>query len=143
MLPIMPLIPYFKTVNLMPYNLYEKSQLTIIALALPFTLANCTSNDPESQFSQVVTAKIIQPTCGGTVMQVIDGEVKGEDWKSFFTSSNQTAPYENSVLVGNVPVDRQIPGDVLQFSYTPGLTFGQFCEIGGLPKSTISVIKIK
>jgi hypothetical protein len=99
----------------------------------------------EKEVSEIVTARILKPTCGGTVMQIINATFKGEDWNFFVNldgaldSSNPPTTYENAVLVGNVPLNRQISGDTLKFSYTQGLSGGNYCDIGGLPKVVVSV----
>ncbi|WP_342088072.1 hypothetical protein [Dyadobacter sp. OTU695] len=120
--------------------------LNFILMVIPFVFeTGCTENE----VSEIVTARILKPTCGGTVMQIINGSLKGEEWKFFanlegpFDSSSPAATYENAVLVGNVPLDRRVIGDTLQFSYIQGLTDGNYCEIGGLPKLTISVETLK
>ena len=93
----------------------------------------------QNEVSEIVTARILKPTCGGTVMQIVNSSFKGENWKFFsnledpFDTSNPAATYENGVLVGNVPLDCRIIGDTIQFPYIQGLTSRNYCDIGGLP----------
>ena len=120
--------------------------LIFILMVIPFFFETGCS---ENEVSEMLTARILKPTCGGTVMQIVNGSLKGEDWKFFsnlegpFDMSNPAATFENAILVGNVPLDRRIMGDTLQFSYSQGLTAGNYCDIGGLPKLTISVETLK
>ena len=120
--------------------------LSFIFMAILFLFGTGCS---ENEVSEIVTARILKPTCGGTVMQIVNGSFKGEDWKFFsnlegpLDTSNPAATYENVVLVGNVPLDRSIIGDTIQFSYIQGLTYGNYCDIGGLPSLTISVETLK
>ncbi|WP_221392513.1 hypothetical protein [Dyadobacter sp. NIV53] len=98
---------------------------------------------------EVVTARILRPTCGGIAMQLIGASFDGDSWKYYantkgpFDSTNTIITYEHCVLVGNVPLDKQVIGDTLMFTYVKGLTPGNYCDLGGLPKYTISVKRIR
>lgn len=123
-------------------NLY----IIFFAFMSGFSGFGCDNDEPEGE---TIAARILNPSCGGTAMQLIEAPFNGESWKYYanlkgpFDPSNPPAIYENCILVGNVPLDRRVVGDTLYFTYTKGLTPGNYCDIGGLPKQSISVQTIK
>lgn len=94
---------------------------------------------------EVVAARILRPTCAGTSMQLIDASFGGETWRCYvykdgeFDRLSPMETYENCVLVVNVPLERNVVGDTLLFTYTKGSIPGNYCDLGGLPNQTISL----
>ena len=123
-----------------------KTILSAILVAI-FCLheTGCSSDE----MPEVITARVLQSTCRGTVMQLISASVEGQSWKYYsnikgpFDASNPITTYENCVLVSNVPPNRDIVGDTLLFTHSLGFKPGNYCDLGGLPKPVISIETLK
>ncbi|MFT2011503.1 hypothetical protein ACMA1I_22725 [Pontibacter sp. 13R65] len=90
-----------------------------------------------------IEGKIIKATCGGTVIQVLSDRNIGETWP--LPLQGQPETFHNVVLAGNVPQERQVEGDTLLFTYETVTHFSgnNYCEIGGLPRIKIEILRLK
>lgn len=118
---------------------------------LLFAIAIGCSKDGLSANDRLVKARILYPSCAGTVVQFIDStHTVGTNWRWFtnlkqpFDASNPIKFYPNSVSAFNIPTNKQVIGDTLEFVYEElNGPSGLVCALGGLPASYISVKKLK
>lgn len=124
-------------------------RITLIVLLLTFGVA-CSPEDLADN-GNYVRARVMWPSCGGTVLQFIDSTTNaGKDWPWFkdlnepIGSPNIAQVYPNCVSAFDIPRSRQVVGDTLEFTYRK-LTgpSGLVCAIGGLPSAYISVKSLK
>jgi len=107
----------------------QKSVLLLLSLVL---LLSCEKLTEPKCYSM----KIIQETCGGTVIQFVDTrKTIGEEWTNFFDSSNTV--YQNCALCMTALDESYEKGDVIYASIelNPERVEGNFCAIGGLPNT--------
>lgn len=114
-----------------------KNILLLLGLTI---LASFSCN--EDNGSNCYSGKIIEMTCGGTVVQLLTKETIGEEWINNF--STPALEYTNCVLVGNLPEENYEKGDVIYFDYekVEVFTTGNFCDIGGLPNIKIEILEL-
>ena len=90
---------------------------------------------------EYISGKIIQITCGGTVVQLVDtNKIVGETWDNFFVTP--IVSYSNCVLVGNLSSSNFNSGDTIYFNCKIVDFFsigGPWCDIGGLPSIKIEI----
>lgn len=100
---------------------------------------------------QSVKAQVLYRSCAGTTLQWIETPTsKGQDWQwttDPTAPASQTNPikvYPNCVSAFDIPMEKQVVGDTLEFSYqeikSPS---GNVCSLGGLPTLYISVKHLK
>lgn len=123
-------------------NLIIMKYIRILILLCGIHAIIAFSCNKENEF-ECSTGKIIEITCGGTVVQfLVKEQIIGEEWNDNF--STPVLSYENCVLVGNLPIESCEKGDTLYFSYriVKAFTSGNFCDIGGLPGTKIEVSEL-
>lgn len=111
-------------------------RLVFLSFSFLFVICAC---QPNSEQEPEYTGRIIQETCGGTVIQFISYDY-GEDWINFFKNSEKL---ENVVLTGDLSKKGIKEGDNLNFDFkrVNGLG-GNICNIGGLPSIKIAIFNI-
>ncbi len=113
--------------------------ITLLLGSYAFMAFSC---DKENEF-EFSTARILEITCGGVVVQFLGtDQIIGEKWNDNF--SIPVLNYENCVLVGNLQAEKHEKGDTIYFNYrkVEAFTSGIFCDIGGLPETKIEVSEL-
>jgi hypothetical protein len=112
-----------------------------ILLLLGLTILASFSCNEENE-TDCYSGKIIEITCGGTVVQFLTDGTIGEEWINNF--SFPALEYTNCVLVGNLSEENHEEGDVIYFDYkeVEVFTSGDFCDIGGLPNIKIEILEL-
>jgi hypothetical protein len=115
---------------------------TIIMLLLIFGIYAAFGCDYKSEIIKENNSygKILEITCGGTVIQFLESELIGENWVDNF--SRPVLTYSNCVLAGNLPTSGFNKGDTISFLYKRVSAFqnDNFCDIGGLPHIKVEFI---
>ena len=95
------------------------------------------SCEKKNYSSRCYSAKILKISCGGTVLQLLNVENIGVDWRN----SENNADYKNCVLAGIISPQTKSLGDTVYISFNKVDFFlkGNFCDIGGLPSTKIEV----
>ncbi|MFN0255189.1 hypothetical protein [Pedobacter ureilyticus] len=111
--------------------------MLVILLAL-----SCDKQDEKAEVQYCNNAKIIKTTCGGTVVQILKPENVGDAWIDASTAEKPT--YNNCILLGNIPLNKQKEGSTISIKYQIVSQFGNgnFCDIGGLPPIKASILNI-
>lgn len=100
---------------------------------------------------QAVKARVLYRSCAGTILQMLDAKSTiGKEWNWFtdldgpFDRFNPGKVYPNCVSAFDIPTNRQLTGDTLEFTYKE-LTgpSGLVCALGGFPTAYISVKSLK
>ncbi len=109
---------------------------------LMLLLLSCAKQEEEAVEQYCNNVKIIKITCGGTVVQILKPENVGNVWID--ASAAEKPNYNNCVLVGNMPSDKQNEGSTISVKYQTVGQFGDgnFCDIGGLPTTKVNVLKL-
>lgn len=103
----------------------------------------CSKNPEQNLNPTNFSGKIIEMTCGGTVIQFINTDsLIGETWLDFFGYNN--IQYTNCVLNGDIgkPFKK---GDTVLFNFKKVTSLtgsGPFCDIGGLPQTIIQCFDV-
>lgn len=86
------------------------------------------------------TGRIIQGTCGGTVVELLSSDI-GEEWVNIFGNAES---YDNVVLT-NLKLDDSFKvNQVIIFNFQEVDNFdGLFCDIGGLPDMKIILLDVR
>lgn len=101
---------------------------------------------------QSAKARVLYPSCAGTVLQWVDRGPTGNgqqwlwftDLKGPFDKDNPAKTYPNCVSAFDVSSDRQVIGDTLEFTYKElSGPLGDVCALGGLPTVYVSVKALK
>lgn len=97
----------------------------------------------EATTPEYLEGKVLHVSCGGTVIQILSDRELGESWTDFLRENPEEL--ENVVLASNVPLERQVEGTGLLFTYKPVEYFSgnNYCEIGGLPGKKIELLRLK
>ena len=113
----------------------------IVLLLLILTLINCSREDSIKKRPDFV-GKVIYLSCGGTVIQLLDSDTLGETWTNFFILPR--IEYKNCVLVGNLNASFAKADTIfgLNFKFVDTFSKGNFCDIGGLPKTKIEILEL-
>lgn len=87
-----------------------------------------------------ISGRIIEDTCGGTVIQVLSTDI-GEEWVNIFGNSEK---YKNAVL-SNLEINGDFElNQLVSFNFREVEYFeGFYCDIGGLPDTKIEILDIK
>lgn len=94
----------------------------------------------ETEEASVYSGRIIQGTCGGTVLEVFNSDI-GEEWINIFGSSES---YDNVVLSDLELDDNFRVNQVIVFSFQKVDRFnGLYCDIGGLPDTKIKLQDVR
>ena len=102
---------------------------------------SCAKQDDDAGEQYCNNARVIRPTCGGTVVQILRPDNIGREWTDFFTPDKPS--YANCVLVGNIPQEKQVENSIISIKYKIVEQLdGLFCEIGGLPSVNAKVVKL-
>lgn len=120
-------------------------------LLLLFTVTFSCKKDDLAINKNYVKARVMLNSCGGTVLQFVDSSTAtGEDWLWFkdirgpLDASNPAQVYPKCATATNVPKERQIVGDTLEFTYQEPIGSSSIvCSIGGLPRIYISIDNLK
>ena len=117
-------------------------RLTILLLLLPLCVAILGAGCEKNEVSKYSSGRIIEITCGGTIVQFLTDEIIGEEWNNHFSSP--VLSYTNCVLVGNLSEESSEKGDTIYFNYERVESFSNsnFCDIGGLPEIKIEVSEL-
>lgn len=105
-------------------------------------LLSCAKQKEEVIEQYCNNAKVIKITCGGIVVQILKPENVGNVWID--ASATEKPTYNNCVLVGNIPSNKQKEGSTISVKYQIVDQFGDgnFCDIGGLPTTKVHVLKL-
>ena len=118
-------------------------KLNVLIGILGVCILTAFSCEKDNNEQKCYAGRVIQVSCGGTVIQLLsESKIIGETWENHFKSPSLR--YENCVLAGNLPAEKQREGDTIHFSYKKVASFseGNFCDIGGLPITKIEILKI-
>ncbi|MEJ7780590.1 MAG: hypothetical protein WKF68_13490 [Daejeonella sp.] len=117
------------------------SNLLLMSPLFMLAFFSCDKETSEALVSSCLKGKIIETTCGGTILQILSTKKVGVSWVNNFEPS--AVSYDNSVLIGNVPQGKS-KGDTIYFEYkeVDHFSTGNFCDIGGLPKPKLEILAL-
>ena len=113
----------------------------LLICCFPILASQCKKERNNIDESLCSNAKVIKVTCGGIIIQLLKRTDIGSVWRDPTLSNG--ASYPNCVLIGKLADDQMDQGQVLsiKFEVVEFLGEGNYCEIGGLPNTKISIME--
>jgi hypothetical protein len=125
----------------MKSSLIYQKWLLVFTIFGALILVNCKHEDSFTKEPDYI-GKGIYISCGGTVVQFLNSDTLGETWTNPFISPN--IEFKNCVLVGNLSTSfaRADTTFGFNFKFVNNFSKGNFCDIGGLPKTKIEIVDL-
>lgn len=113
-----------------------KNSILLVAIIVFVCFLNF-SCEKDNDAKQCYSAKILKISCGGTVLQLLQENNLGEEWRD----ADDNTLYSNCVLAETIPSENKMPNNTIyiEFEKVNSFSTGNFCDIGGLPSTKIEI----